>query len=66
MPSREAESAAFTGMWYTATLITMVSSRVRGPAICPFMRLTARAQKRKTMGRATTRAVSRRLPLKAE
>jgi len=66
MPRAEAESAAVMGIRYTTTLMRMVRASVSSPATWPFMRFTARAQKRKKMGMATTRAVSSRLPFSAE
>ena len=46
MPSAVADNPTLTGMRYAMRVMMRVSSRVVTPAMCPFIRFTARAQKR--------------------
>jgi hypothetical protein len=66
MPSTAAERAADTGILYAKVVIRMVRSKVRIPAMWPFILLKDNAQNKKKMGKDTTIAVRPRLLPTAE
>ena len=66
IPRTAADSATDIGMLYATVVIRIVRSNVNIPARCPFILLKDRAQKRKKIGKETTRAVRPRLLPTAE
>ena len=65
-PNAVAESVVTIGILNTMTATSMVSTKVKKVARCPFILLIANAQNRKNMGMAAHKAVRKTLPFTAK